>query len=182
MKLAKIALLIALPVVTGAAALHDWPQDYDKARYVASVSLELEEGKTLSLSHNAMHWRQEIFDSILSGATKQFFDPHCWNRKFGKASIPSNIKLGDKMIPAGEYGLYQYVPGDDPGKFYLSFRKGADLEGAIDILLPLEELDAVEDHLILSLTPRGSEGLKFDLRMFYGNRRGTVSGQIVTQG
>jgi hypothetical protein len=181
----RIALFLAAPLVLGAAAYHDWPQDYEQARNVASTSLELDANSVISISHNALHWRQGIFDAIKSGGTKQFFDPYTWYRKFGNAVVRSAVELGGVAIPAGFYEISLKVPGDDPAKMFIEFKAGDSthdvpfqmvaMTGAGDAESGHQE----EDHLFLGLSPRGGAGsMDFELMVLYGDHAARVAGSF----
>ena len=69
------SLLLTTLVPASLAFFHNFP-NYDTARNVATTSLELDEGKAISIASNAIHWRKDLFDGVKSGATVQYFKPY----------------------------------------------------------------------------------------------------------
>jgi hypothetical protein len=168
-------ILLAAVAPATLALFHDFP-NYDTARNVSTTSLELDEGKAITIAGNAMHWRKDLYDMVKSGESRQYFDPYLWYRKFGVAKVGEPITLGGKAIDAGDWALSIKVPGDDASKFFIEWKKG---ETAIDVPLALTPGHDVEDHLLLSLTPRGGAGSKaFELKVEYGDLAGRIAGSI----
>ena len=66
--------LLAALIPAGFALFHDFGNDYDKAPNVATTALELDAGKPISISSNAIHWREDLFGAVKSGGTKQYFN------------------------------------------------------------------------------------------------------------
>jgi hypothetical protein len=169
------SILLAALVPAGFALFHDFPS-YDTARNVATTSLELDEGKAISISSNAIHWRKDLYEGVKSGATVQFFKPNAWYRKIGAAKVGEDITLAGKAIAAGDWVLSIKVPGDDTSKFFIEWKKG---ETAVDVPLTMNAGHDVEDHLLLALTPRGGAGSKdFELKVGYGDLFGKIAGTI----
>ncbi len=168
--------LLAALIPAGFALFHDFGNDYDKAPNVATTALELDAGKPISISSNAIHWREDLFGAVKSGGTKQYFNGMAWYRKIGAAKVGEDITLGGKAITAGDWTVSIKVPGDDTSKFFLEWKKG---ETAVDVPLELKGGHEVEDHLILALTPRGGAGSKdFELKVGYGDHYGKIKGTI----
>jgi len=174
MNLRTLALAALLPA--GLVVLHDFGGNYDNARMAAKTSIEIDAGKPLEIQHNAIHWRSDLFDSVKSGKTKQFFAPDAWNRKIGTAKVPSDMQLGGKAIAAGEWTIAVKVPGDDTSKFFLSFKQG---DKTVDVPVEMKGGNAVEDHLLLALTMRGgAESKDFQLKVGYGDMMGAIDGSL----
>jgi hypothetical protein len=169
------SILLAALVPAGLALFHDFG-NYDTARNVATTSLELTEGKAISIASNAIHWRKDLFDMVKSGASAQFFKPYAWYRKIGVAKVGEEITLAGKAIAAGDWTLSIKVPGEDTAKFFIEWKKG---ETAIDVPLVMNAGHDVEDQLILALTPRGGAGSKeFELKVGYGDLYGKIAGSL----
>ncbi len=174
MNLRSLALAALAPA--GLLFVHDFGGNYDNARMAATTAVEIEAGKALTISHNAIHWRQDIYEGVKSGRTKQFFAPYAWYRKIALAKVPGPMQLGGKPIGAGDWTISIKVPGEDPTKFMLEWKQG---EQAVDVALDMKGGNEVEDHLLLALTPRGgNESKDFELKVFYGDMRATVAGSI----
>lgn len=168
-------ILFAVLAPATVALFHDFG-NYDTARNVSTTSLELDEGKPITIASNAIHWRKDLFDMVKTGASVQYFKPYAWYRKIGAAKIGEEITLGGKTIAAGEWTLSIKVPGEDTSKFFIEWKQG---ETAVDVPLTLTSAHDVEDHLILALTPRGGNGSKeFELKVGYGDQYGRIAGSI----
>jgi len=173
MNLRALAVAALLPA---AIALHDFGGNYDAARMCTTTSIEIDAGKPLTITHNAIHWRKDLFDGVKSGATKQFFKPDSWNRKVGTAKVPSDMQLGGQLIAAGDWTVAVRVPGDDTSKFFLTFAQG---DKKVDVPLELKPGNPEEDHLFLALTMRGGAQSKdFQLKVAYGDLAGAVTGSL----
>jgi hypothetical protein len=165
---------LAALVPAGLFAAHDFGGDYDKARLVATTSIEIDAGKVLSISDNAIHWRADLFEAVKSGSTKQYFGENAWLRKVGVAKVPAAMTLGGQPIGAGEWEVFAKVPGDDTSKFILEWKQGAT---TVDVPLSMKGGNDIEDHLLLALTPRGGAASKeFQLKVFYGDMKASVPG------
>jgi hypothetical protein len=174
MNLRMLALAAALPA--GLLFAHDFGGDYDKARLAATTSIEIDSGQLLSIAHNALHWRPDIYEGVKSGSTKRFFAPNAWYRRIAVAKVPAAMRLGGETIGAGEWAVSIKVPGDDTSKFLLEWKQG---QTAIDVGLGMKGGNDVEDHLLIALTPRGgSQSKDFELKVFYGDMRGTIGGSF----
>ena len=153
---------------------HDFDKDYDKARMAASTAVEITAGKSLSISHNAIHWRSNILEGVKNGSLKQFFGGNAWYRKIAVAKVPEAMQLGGQLIGAGDWNVSIKVPGDDTSKFLLEWKQG---DKAVDVPIELKGGNEVEDHLYMALTPRGDNASKaFALKVGYGDLAGSISG------
>jgi hypothetical protein len=168
---------LAALVPAGFLAVHDFG-DYDHAPMCSTTSIEIDPGKVLSISDNAIHWRADLFAAVKAGTTpKQFFGGNAWRRKVAVAKVPCAMTLGGQAIAEGEWTLFAKVPGDDTSKFFLEWDQG---DKKVDVPLAMKGGNDPEDHLLLALTPRGveKESKNFELKVFYGDMKATVAGSF----
>lgn len=176
MKWWSLSLAVAVFAAVGAVAFsHDFPGEFDKAKFVCSSSLELEEGNPIVLRHNAMHWRPEILQ--MARTDKRFKD---FSRRVGELENHLDITLGGAKLQEGKYDLIVHVSPDDASKFVLQVKPQKGSEG--------EESQATfgggtateeQDHLSMTLVPKGGQGsMNFVLQVRYGNIVATLDGTM----
>ncbi len=170
MNLRTLALAALIPA--GLFLRHE----YADAKMAASTSVQVTPDLAFSITHNSMHFRQDIIDWVQSGQSKGRFGSNSFYRSLGSAKVPAAMTLGGAAIGAGDWKLAVKIPGDDVKKYILEFKQETTV---VDVALDMQGGNDSEDHLLLALTPRGGALSKdFELKVFYGDMKATVAGSF----